>query len=159
MDELAFSWPYFVRWLHVVAGTLWVGQLWYYNFAQFPAGPAISEPVSTPPTPVFRLAALATLVFGLILGWQYDYLWDALSLSVGQGNRNITLLGIGMWLGIIMLVHVWLVIWPNQKKALGLVNATTEARLKAARTVMVMARVNFVLSFPMLYCMVGYQNL
>lgn len=167
MEEIAFNWPYFVRWLHVVAGILWVGLLWYFNFVQIPAMPGIPDEhkpgVSKHIAPralfFFRWAALATIVFGLLLAWQYDYIADALSLSVGEGHRNITLLGIGMWLGIIMMLNVWLVIWPKQKVALGLVEASAEARPKAARTAMLVSRTNFVLSFPMLYCMVGYQNL
>jgi uncharacterized membrane protein len=147
------------RWLHVLSGILWIGLLWYFNFVQIPTmpkipaelKPAVSKFIAPEVLFWFRWAALATVVTGLILAWMNGYLFAALSF------RNPTI-GIGMWLGLIMAFNVWFIIWPNQQKALGLVPADDAAKAKAARLAMLTSRANTMLSVPMLYCMVSYQN-
>jgi uncharacterized membrane protein len=166
MDAIVFNPEFFVRWLHVLAGILWIGLLWYFNFVQIPTMPKIPDEfkkgVSGYIAPrallYFRHAAIATVLFGLILSMQMGYFKEAMTLGVGQGNNNVTLIGIGMWLGLIMAFNVWVFIWPNQQIALGLKEAPADAKPKAARTAMLFSRTNFMLSFPMLYAMVGAQN-
>lgn len=159
------SWiAFFVRWLHVLSGVMWVGLLWYFNFVQIPSmpkipdeqKPAVSKVIAPTALFWFRWAALATLVTGLLLALLNGYLVQALTLS---GSGPAKLIGIGMWLGIVMAYNVWMIIWPNQKIALGMVEADADAKKKAARTAMITSRVNTMLSIPMLYFMVGAQNL
>jgi uncharacterized membrane protein len=100
----------------------------------------------------FRYAALATVVTGLILGHQMGYFPGALIF------RNNYAIGIGMWLALIMAFNVWVIIWPNQKKVLGLVPATPDEKASAARVALLTSRINTLLSIPMLYCMVAQQN-
>jgi uncharacterized membrane protein len=100
----------------------------------------------------FRYGALATVITGLILGWQLGYFPDALIF------RSYPAIGLGMWLGLIMAFNVWFIIWPAQKKALGLVDAPPDAKARAARLAMLTSRFNTMLSIPMLYCMVAQQN-
>jgi len=102
---------------------------------------------------------MATIVTGLILAGMNGYLVDAITLGLQSGVAKSTAIGIGMWLGTIMWFNVWFVIWPNQKKALGIVEATPEAKAAAARTAMLFSRTNTLLSFPMLYAMVSAQNI
>jgi uncharacterized membrane protein len=157
---------FFVRWLHVVSGVMWVGLLWYFNFVQIPTMPKIPDEqkgaIGGHIAPValfwFRWGAMGTIVFGLILAWLNGYLMEALKLGIGEGNATYTAIGIGMWMGIIMWFNVWFVIWPNQKKALGIVEASADEKKAAARTAMLFSRTNTLLSFPMLYCMVAAQN-
>lgn len=166
MEHIIFNPAFFVRWLHVVSGILWIGLLWYFNFVQIPTmpkipdehKPGVSKYIAPRALLYFRHAALGTVLFGLILAFQNGYLVDALTLSIGKGNVTYTLIGLGMWMGIIMAINVWVFIWPNQKIALGLVDAPADSKPKAARTAMLFSRTNFMLSFPMLYCMVGAQN-
>ncbi len=159
------SWiAFFVRWLHVLSGVMWVGLLWYFNFVQIPSmpkipdeqKPAVSKVIAPTALFWFRWAALATLVTGLLLALLNGYLVEALTFS---GSGPAKLIGIGMWLGIVMAYNVWMVIWPNQKIALGMVEADADTKKKAARTAMITSRVNTMLSIPMLYFMVGAQNL
>jgi len=159
------SWiAFFVRWLHVLSGVMWVGLLWYFNFVQIPSmpkipdeqKPAVSKVIAPTALFWFRWAALATLGTGLLLALLNDYLVQALTFS---GSGPAKLIGIGMWLGIVMAYNVWMVIWPNQKIALGMVEADADTKKKAARTAMITSRVNTMLSIPMLYFMVGAQNL
>ena len=153
------------RWLHVLSGIMWIGLLWYFNFVQIPGmpnipdeqKPAISKVIAPKALFWFRWAALATLITGLILGHVNGYLHDALSLNTSYG-KNL-MIGIGMWLGIIMAFNVWAIIWPNQKKALGIVAVDADEKAKSAKTAMLFSRTNTLLSIPMLYCMVGAQNL
>ena len=154
------------RWLHVLSGVMWIGLLWYFNFVQIPnmgkipdeQKPAIGKVIAPAALFWFRWGAMATLVTGLILAGMNGYLVDAMTLGLQGGVAKSTAIGIGMWLGIIMWFNVWFVIWPNQKKALGIVEATPEAKAAAARTAMLFSRTNTLLSFPMLYAMVSAQN-
>ncbi len=156
---------FFFRWIHVLSGIMWIGLLWYFNFVQIPnmpkipneQKPAISKFIAPEALFWFRWAALSTLITGLILGHINGYLHDALTLDTSDG-KNL-MIGIGMWLGTIMAFNVWGVIWPNQKKALGLVEASAEQKAASAKKAMLFSRTNTLLSIPMLYCMVGAQNL
>jgi uncharacterized membrane protein len=157
------AWGAFVmRWLHVMSGVMWIGLLWYFNFVQIPTVPkiepiehraAVSKYIAPSALFWFRYAALATVVTGLLLALMNGYLVQALTLRPGT-----IAIGIGMWLALIMAINVWFVIWPNQKKALGLVAATPEEKTAAGRTAMLTSRINTLLSIPMLYCMVAQQN-
>ena len=162
------GWFAFVfRWLHVLSGIMWVGLLYYFNFVQMPSmpkipdeqKPAVSKVIAPEALFWFRWAALATVVTGLILALMNGYIVNALTLGIVEsGVTGQTVIGIGMWLGLIMAYNVWMVIWPNQQRALGLVDATPEAKTKSARTAMLFSRTNTLLSVPMLYCMVAAQN-
>lgn len=154
-------WSFFVRWLHVLSGILWIGLLWYFNMVQIPTmpkipaelKPAIGKYIAPEALFWFRWAAIATPVTGLVLSGLNGYGHQAMMLQ--EGARTI---GIGMWLGLFMAANVWLVIWPNQKRALGIVPADDAAKAKSARIAMLGSRTNFILSLPMLYCMVAQQN-
>jgi uncharacterized membrane protein len=155
-------WTFFMRWLHVLSGVMWIGLLWYFNFVQIPTVPKI-EPVEhraavtkyIAPNALFwfRYGALATVVTGLLLAWMSGSILQALTLRPG-----FIAIGIGMWLALIMAINVWFLIWPNQQKALGLVPATPEEKAAAGRTAMLVSRTNTLLSIPMLFCMVAQQN-
>ncbi|MBM4201015.1 MAG: hypothetical protein FJ189_06995, partial [Gammaproteobacteria bacterium] len=157
---------YFFRWAHVVSGVMWIGLLWYFNFVQIPSmpkipdeqKPAIGKVIAPTALFWFRWAALATLVTGLILAALNEYLFQALLLGLFKGGKA-TYIGLGMWLGAIMAYNVWMIIWPNQQKALGLVEASDDEKKGAARTAMLTSRFNTMLSLPMLYFMVAAQNL
>lgn len=160
-------WTFFFRWLHVLSGVMWIGLLWYFNFVQIPSmpkipdeqKPAVSKVIAPTALFWFRWAALATLVTGLILAWLNGYLIQALTLGIIGGGARATAIGIGMWLGIVMAYNVWMIIWPNQQKALGLVEATADEKKAAARTAMLTSRFNTMFSVPMLYFMVAAQNI
>lgn len=161
-------WKFLFRWLHVLSGVMWVGLLWYFNFVQIPSmakipdeqKPAIAKVIAPEALFWFRWAAMATIVTGLILAALNGYLHQALSLGfAGGGAAGHTAIGIGMWLGVIMWVNVWFVLWPAQKKALGLVAAQPAERAKAARLSLLVARANTALSVPMLFSMVAAQGL
>ena len=149
------------RWLHVMVGVMWIGLLWYFNFVQIPSmpkisdehKPAISKVIAPEALFWFRYSALLTVVTGLIVAWLNGYGHDALML--GEGFQAI---GLGMWLAIIMAINVWFVIWPNQKRALGIVDAEQEVKAKSAKVAMLTSRTNTLLSVPMLYLMVAQQN-
>ncbi len=160
------AWVAFLfRWLHVISGVMWIGLLWYFNFVQIPnmpnipdeQKPAIGKVIAPSALWWFRWGAMATIVTGLILAWLNGYLVDAIALGLTDGGAS-TPIGIGMWLGTIMWANVWFVIWPNQKKALGMVEVSAEEKAAAARTAMLFSRTNTLLSFPMLFCMVAMQN-
>ena len=148
------------KWLHVLAGILWIGLLWYFNFVQIPTmpkvpaelKPAVSKFIAPEALFWFRWAALATVVTGLITAMFSGYLVSSLTF-----RAPATTIGIGMWLALIMAFNVWFIIWPNQQKALGLVPADDAAKAKAARLAMLVSRTNTMLSIPMLYCMVGQK--
>ncbi|MDJ0968870.1 MAG: urate hydroxylase PuuD [Kiloniellales bacterium] len=153
------------RWLHVLSGVMWIGLLWYFNFVQIPnmpkipdeQKPAIGKVIAPAALWWFRWGAMATIVTGLILAAMSGYLVDAILLGTSDGGAS-TAIGIGMWLGAIMWFNVWMVIWPNQKRALGIVEADADTKAKSARTAMLFSRTNTLLSIPMLYCMVAAQN-
>ena len=155
------------RWLHVIAGIMWIGLLWYFNFVQIPSmpkipdeqKPAIGKVIAPAALFWFRWAALATVVTGLIVISMNGLgtLGSALALGFFKGGYA-TNIGVGMWLGLIMAFNVWNIIWPNQKIALGIVEATADEKKAAARTAMLTSRFNTMLSLPMLYFMVAAQN-
>ncbi|MBI1777512.1 MAG: urate hydroxylase PuuD [Proteobacteria bacterium] len=159
---------FFIRWLHVLSGVMWIGLLWYFNFVQIPSmpkipdeqKPAVSKVIAPAALFWFRWAAAATVVTGLILAWLNGFLVQTLSFGLTADSiRGHTALGIGMWLGLIMAFNVWFIIWPNQQKALGMVEASADDKKKAARLAMLTSRLNTVLSVPMLYAMVSAQNI
>tara|TARA_B100001013_G_C24606907_1_gene441409 strand:- start:372 stop:884 length:513 start_codon:yes stop_codon:yes gene_type:complete len=159
---------FFSRWLHVLSGVMWIGLLWYFNFVQIPSmpkipdneKPAISKVIAPTALFWFRWAALATIITGLTTAHLNGYLIDALSLGILEsGSQKATAIGIGMWLGIIMAYNVWMIIWPNQKIALGIINSDPVQKASAGRKAMLFSRTNTALSIPMLYAMVSAQNL
>ena len=158
---------FFLRWLHVLSGVMWIGLLWYLNFVQIPnmpnipddQKPAISKVIAPAVLFWFRWGAMATIVTGLLLAWMNGYLVEAIQLGLSDGVVKHTAIGIGMWLGAIMWFNVWFVIWPNQKRALGIVEADADTKAASARTAMLFSRTNTLLSIPMLYAMVAAQNL
>jgi uncharacterized membrane protein len=158
---------FFFRWLHVLSGVMWIGLLWYFNFVQIPnmpkipdeQKPAIGKVIAPSALFWFRWGAMATIVTGLILAFMNDYLVEAILLGLTDGVYKHTAIGIGMWLGAIMWFNVWFIIWPNQKKALGIVEADADAKAAAARTAMLFSRTNTLLSIPMLFAMVSAQNI
>ena len=170
-EALSFDHSYFaffMRWLHVLSGVMWIGLLWYLNFVQIPnmpnipddQKPAIGKVIAPAVLFWFRWGAMATLITGLILAWMNGYLVDAIALGLGEnGTPKATAIGIGMWLGTIMWFNVWFVIWPNQQRALGLVEAEADVKAASARTAMLFSRTNTLLSVPMLYAMVSAQNI
>ena len=164
-DRNFFSWLF--RYLHVLSGIMWIGLLWYFNFVQIPSmpnipdeqKPAIGKVIAPKALFWFRWAALGTIITGLIVAYLNGYLHQAMTLDLGNGFGKNTAIGIGMWVGIIMAYNVWFVIWPNQKKALGMVEVTPEIKADSAKTAMIFSRINTLLSFPMLLSMVAAQNL
>jgi len=168
MDYFDYAWVTFLfRWLHVISGVMWIGLLWYFNFVQIPSmpkipdeqKPAVSKVIAPAALFWFRYGALATVATGLVLAGLNGYIGDALILSIGDGVPRHTAIGIGMWLGLIMAFNVWMIIWPNQKKALGIVQVDADAKKRAGRTAMLYSRTNTMLSIPMLYAMVSAQNI
>ena len=164
-DTLFWSWLF--RYFHVLSGVMWIGLLWYLNFVQIPNMPKLTDEQKPAITKViapavlfwFRWAALATIVTGLIVATLNGYVHQAMILGIGSGGGKYAAIGIGMWLGLIMAFNVWFIIWPNQKKVLGIVEATPEEKAKSAKTAMLASRTNTLLSLPMLLSMVMAQNL
>ena len=160
-------WSSLARYFHVIVGIMWIGLLWYFNFVQIPnmvkipdeQKPAIGKVIAPAALFYFRWAAAFTILSGLIVAGLNGYLHDAMTLSLGSGVPKHTAIGIGMWLGIIMAFNVWFVIWPNQKRALGIVECEPELKAKSAKTAMLFSRTNTLLSLPMLLTMVAAQNL
>jgi uncharacterized membrane protein len=160
-------WAFLLRWLHVISGVMWIGLLWYFNFVQIPnmpkipdeQKPAIGKVIAPAALWWFRWGAMATIATGLILAGFNGYLVEAVLLGLTDGVPKHTMIGIGMWLGTIMWFNVWFVIWPNQQRALGLVEADADSKAKSARTAMLFSRTNTLLSVPMLFAMVSAQNL
>ena len=160
-----YSWLF--RYLHVLTGIMWIGLLWYFNFVQIPSmpnipdehKPAVSKIIAPKALFWFRWAALGTIITGLLVAYLQGYLHQAMTLGIGGGDPKNTAIGIGMWLGIIMAYNVWFVIWPNQKKALGIVEVSPEEKTSSAKTAMIFSRINTLLSLPMLLTMVAAQNL
>ena len=145
-----------LQWLHVFFGVLWIGLLYYFNFVQTPVmptvpaelKPGVSKYIAPKALFYFRWGAAFTVLTGLLLAWSYGELREALEL-----RPEARLIGIGMWLALIMAFNVWFIIWPNQKKVLGLVEADDSAKAKAAATAGMASRLNVLLSIPMLLAM------
>ncbi|MEM9616932.1 MAG: urate hydroxylase PuuD [Pseudomonadota bacterium] len=163
---------FFFRWVHVLSGVMWIGLLWYFNFVQIPTmpsipdeqKPAIGKYIAPNALWWFRWGAMSTIVTGIIVASLNGYIVNALTFGLTNGFvLNHTLIGIGMWMGLIMWFNVWFVIWPNQQKALNIENKypdlAADAKAASARTAMLFSRTNTVLSIPMLFAMVGAQNL
>ena len=163
----ALFWSWFAQFVQVITGIMWIGLLWYFNFVQIPNmakipdehKPAIGKVIAPAALFYFRWAAVVTILTGLILGLLNGYLHEAMKLGIGSGGGRNTAIGIGMWLGLVMALNVWFVIWPNQKRALGIVECDPELKAKSARTAMLFSRTNTLLSLPMLLSMVAAQNL
>ena len=164
--HLTFVPAQFVRWLHIAAGVMWIGLLYYFNFVQVPAlaaaaadkggpgGAGISKYVAPPALAWFRWAALVTWLSGA-------YYLEASGYGIGNAltlQPGVRVIGVGAWLGTIMLFNVWALIWPNQKKVLGLKAASDEEKAKARRIAFIASRTNTVLSLPMLMCMTGQMH-
>ena len=164
-DQIFWSWLF--RYFHVVSGIMWIGLLWYVNFVQIPSMPKIADEQKPAITKViapavlfwFRWAAFATIVTGLIVAYLNGYVHQALALGIGSGGGKNTAIGIGMWLGGIMAFNVWFIIWPNQKKFLGIVECSPEEKPVALKKSLIASRINTLLSLPMLLSMVMAQNL
>ena len=164
-DSLFWSW--LCRFIHVSVAIMWIGLLWYFNFVQIPnmnkipdeQKPAIGKIIAPAALFYFRWAAFLTILSGFILALLNGYLIDAMTLSINSKIPKHTAIGIGMWLGVIMAFNVWFVIWPNQKKALGMVECDPELKIRSAKTAMLFSRTNTLLSIPMLFTMVAAQNL
>ena len=164
-DTLFWSW--LCRFIHVTVAIMWIGLLWYFNFVQIPnmskipdeLKPAIGKVIAPAALYYFRWAALFTIISGLFLALLNGYFYDALTLSISSGIPKHTAIGIGMWLGIIMAFNVWFIIWPNQKKALGIIDCEPDVKIKSAKTAMVVSRLNTILSLPMIFTMIAAQNL
>ena len=154
-------WAFVIRWLHVMSGVMWIGLLWYFNFVQTPSmpkipdeqKPAIGKVIAPTALFWFRWSALATVVTGLILTGMMGSIGSLLTFA-----RPNTAIAIGMWLGLVMAFNVWFIIWPNQKKALGIVQVSAEEKAAAAKLAGMTSRINTMLSIPMLFCMVAQQN-
>ena len=165
IDQLFWSWLF--RYLHVVSGVMWIGLLWYFNFVQVPSMPKFTDEQKPAITKViapavlfwFRWAAVSTIITGLIVAYLNGYIHEALALGIGSGGGKNTAIGIGMWLGLIMASNVWFIIWPNQKKVLGIVEVPPEEKATSAKKALIASRTNTLLSLPMLLCMVIAQNL
>ena len=149
------------RFLHVISGVMWVGLLWYFNFVQIPSmpkipdeqKPAVAKVIAPMALKWFRYAAMATVLTGFILAVLNGYAHQAFTLQ-----KPFLAIGLGMWIALIMAFNVWFVIWPNQKRALGIVEVDAATKAKSARIAMLTSRINTILSIPMLYLMVAQQN-
>jgi len=171
--DATLFWPFFVRWMHVLCGVMWIGLLWYFNFVSTPTTPSI--PTDLRPalgkyiTPAalwwFRWGAMGTIVFGIILAALNGYLIQAYTLDATEGfvNPKAISIGVGMWMGTIMWFNVWFIIWPNQQKALNINNAypdlSADAKAASAKTAGMFSRINTMLSIPLLFTMVAAQNI
>jgi uncharacterized membrane protein len=175
-DGLLFE-LFLLRWLHVAAGVMWIGLLWYFNFVQIPTMPKVPDELKKGVTGYiapqalfwFRWAAMVTMVLGVILALRNGYLLEAYTLDLSDGLEGWPVvpkylaIGIGMWLGTIMWFNVWFVIWPNQQKALNIDNKYPDLapadKAAAGKTAMLFSRVNTLLSVPMLFSMVAAGHL
>lgn len=146
-----------MRFLHVLCGIMWIGLLYYFNFVQVPAMPGIPDEhkpgvtghIAPKALFWFRWAAAFTVLTGLIVAHLSGYLVEALTIQAG-----FQIIGIGMWMALIMAFNVWFIIWPAQKKVLGIVDASAEEKAAAAPRALIASRTNTLLSIPMLYCMI-----
>ena len=164
--DIAF-WSSILRYAHVLSGIMWIGLLWYFNFVQIPnmpkipdeQKPAIGKVIAPAALFWFRWGAMATIITGLLVAHLNGYLIQAITIGFIDGVAKHTAIGIGMWLGTIMFINVWFVIWPNQKRALGIVEADADTKAASARTAMLFSRTNTLLSIPMLFAMASAQNI
>lgn len=153
--------PFLFRWIHVMVGVMWIGLLWYFNFVQIPSmpkipdeqKPAIGKVIAPTALFWFRWAALFTVISGLILAVLNGYAHQAFTLQAPY--RAI---GLGMWIALVMAFNVWFIIWPNQKRALGIVAVEPDVKAKSARVAMLTSRFNTMLSIPMLFLMVAQSH-
>ena len=160
-------WSWLFRYIHVIVAIMWIGLLWYFNFVQVPnmskitdeQKPAITKVIAPAALFWFRWAAFVTIITGLIVAYLNGYIHEAMTLGIGSGGGKYTAIGVGMWLGLIMAFNVWFIIWPNQKKVLGLVEVAAEDKPIAAKRALIASRTNTLLSLPMLLTMVVAQNL
>jgi uncharacterized membrane protein len=155
----------FARWFHILSGITWIGLLYYFNVVQTPAmaraaadkggpgGAGVSKYVAPLALAWFRWGAVATWLTGVWYLGDSKHLPGALTLGHGGQDLYELVIGVGAWLGTIMLFNVWVLIWPNQKKILGIVPATDEEKAKARKVAAMASRTNFVLSIPMIMCM------
>ena len=162
-----------LRWLHVAAGVMWIGLLWYFNFVQIPTMPKVPDDLKKGVTGYiapealfwFRWAAMTTIILGILLALHNGYLVEAYTLGATENfiNPKNIMIGIGMWLGTIMWFNVWFVIWPNQQKALNIAGRYPDLpaadKAAAGKTAMIFSRVNTLLSVPMLFAMVAAMHL
>ena len=160
-------WSWLFRLTHIMVAIMWIGLLWYFNFVQIPnmpkipdeQKPAIGKVIAPAALFYFRWAALLTIISGLILATLNGYIHDAMTLGIGSGGGKNAAIGIGMWLGLYMAFNVWFIIWPNQKKALGIVECAPEEKPISLKKAVIASRINTLLSLPMLLSMVMAQNL
>lgn len=153
--------PFLFRWIHVMVGVMWIGLLWYFNFVQIPSmpkipdeqKPAIGKVIAPTALFWFRWAALFTVVSGLILSVLNGYAHQAFTLQA-----PFRAIGLGMWIALVMAFNVWFIIWPNQKRALGIVAVEPDIKAKSARIAMLTSRFNTMLSIPMLFLMVAQSH-
>ena len=163
----ALFWSWFAKFVQVITGIMWIGLLWYFNFVQIPnmaripdeQKPAINKVIAPAALFYFRWGAVLAILSGFAIMALNEYLYDAMTLSIGSGIPKHTTIGIGMWLGLIMAFNVWFIIWPNQKRALGIVECDPEYKARSARRAMLFLRVNTLISIPMLLTLVAAQNL
>ena len=163
----ALFWSWFAQLVQVITGIMWIGLLWYFNFVQIPnmeripdeQKPAINNVIAPAALFYFRWGAVLAILSGFAIMALNGYLYDAMTLSIGSGIPKHTAIGIGMWLGLIMAFNVWFIIWPNQKRALGIVECDPEYKARSARRAMLFLRVNTLISIPMLLTLVAAQNL
>jgi uncharacterized membrane protein len=166
-------WLFITRWLHVVAGVMWIGLLWYFNFVQVPTMPSVPAELKPGVTKYiapaalfwFRWAAMATIILGIGMASMNGYLVQAYTLDAAGGftNTAFVLIGLGMWLGTIMWFNVWFLIWPNQQKILNIGGKYSDLaqaeKDKAAKTALIASRFNTMASIPMLFCMVAASHI
>lgn len=174
IDAEAFA-MFLLRWAHIICGVMWIGLLWYFNFVSTPTTPSI--PAELRPalgkyiTPAalfwFRWGAMGTIVFGILLAGINRYIVQAYTLDIVDAGgafatTSYLMIGIGMWLGTIMWFNVWFVIWPNQQRALNIVNKypdlSADAKAASAKTAGQFSRINTLLSIPMLFCMAAASH-
>jgi len=169
---VSFNTGSFIIWVHVMAGITWIGLLYYFNFVQVPAlgdaaaddggpgGAGITKYVAPRALWWFRWGALLTWLSGAAYLGHLGIFGDAFALGMmGESlNAQAMIIGVGAWLGTIMLFNVWVLIWPNQKKILGIVDASADQIAKARRVAFLASRTNTLLSIPMLMSMVGFGH-
>ncbi len=158
-----------VVWFHVLAGVVWIGLLYYFNFVQVPAvanaladkepGPAaINKYVAPRALLWFRWGAVVTWLTGAAALGHMGILQASFTFEGFTFAGATSVIGVGAWLGTIMLFNVWVLIWPNQKKILGIVQASADEIASAKKIALMASRTNTLLSIPMLMCMTGFAH-